>query len=194
SVLPVPGPGAAPPTAVQPAAATRPRRRWLVPALAVAAALVLAVAVLTTLLPSGARSPSPGSTPSSTTPAGIEVVAADHVGRPVRDVQADLIGLGLRVEPVPVEAADVAAGQVTAVEPSGTLAPGDLVRLTYAVPPVVVPAPVEQPGDGQGEGGQQDEKAEERQKKKEEEQRKKEEERQKKAEEEQEENEEEGGD
>ena len=41
-------------------------------------------------------------------------------GRPVAEVQAELVGLGLQVELVPVETADVAAGQVTAVSPTAS--------------------------------------------------------------------------
>jgi hypothetical protein len=95
----------------------------------------------------------------------------------VQQVQADLIGRGLRVEILPVETADVPAGQVTAVDPVGTLAPGDLVRLSYAVPPVVVPAPVEQGGGGRGDDDSEraEKKAEEAQKKAEREREKQEE-------------------
>ncbi|TFV64992.1 UNVERIFIED_ORG: hypothetical protein E4P37_11540 [Bacillus sp. AZ43] len=49
-----------------------------------------------------------------------------------------------------METSEVPAGQVTAVDPAGVLAPGDLVRLSYAVPPVSVPAPVEAPPAGDG--------------------------------------------
>ncbi|RBY87229.1 serine/threonine protein kinase [Blastococcus sp. TBT05-19] len=182
AVLPVPGSGTQPIRAVA-APAARGRRRWLIPALVAAAVALIAVAVLVTVLPTGSGTPSSGTTPTSATPEGIEVVAADLVGRPVREVQADLVGRGLRVELVPVEAGDVPAGDVTAVEPEGTLAPDDLVRLSYAVPPVPVPAPVEQPG-GNGERGEDESKKQEEAAKKQEEEAKKQEEEAKKREEE----------
>ena len=51
-----------------------------------------------------------------------------------------------------METADVVAGQVTAVSPEGALAPGTVVTVSYAVPPVVVPAPVGNSG-GNGNNG-----------------------------------------
>ncbi|MCA0146396.1 protein kinase [Blastococcus sp. LR1] len=178
AVLPVPGPSTTP-VRVAPAPDAE-RRRWLLPALTAAVVLLILGAVLATVLPDRPSSPASGgtptaTTPSATTPAGIDVAAAGLVGRPVQEVQAELIGRGLRVEVVPVETADVPAGQVTAVDPEGTLAPADLVRLSYAVPPVVLPAPVEQGGGG-GRGGGNSERAE---KKAEEEQKKAEREREK---------------
>ena len=65
---------------------------------------------------------------------GVDVVAADLVGRPVQEVEDELVGRGLRVELVAVETGEVAAGLVTAVAPTGTLAPDALVRLSYARP------------------------------------------------------------
>jgi hypothetical protein len=188
AVLPVPGPSTTP-VVVAPAPAAE-RRRWLLPALTAAAVLLILGAALATVLPDRTGSPASDGTPTATapaaptattsavtTPAGIEVVAAGLVGRPVQQVQADLIGRGLRVEILPVETADVPAGQVTAVDPVGTLAPGDLVRLSYAVPPVVVPAPVEQGGGGRGDDDSEraEKKAEEAQKKAEREREKQEE-------------------
>ena len=81
------------------------------------------------------------------------MAAAGLVGRPVADVQADLIGRGLQVQLAAVETADVVAGQVTAVSPEGALAPGTVVTVSYAVPPVVVPAPVGNGGGGGNGGG-----------------------------------------
>jgi predicted Ser/Thr protein kinase len=80
--------------------------------------------------------------PTETTAPRIGVVATDYVGRPVGDVQAELVGLGLSVTVTPIETADVPAGQVTAVDPVGDLERGATVTVTYAVPPVPVPVPV----------------------------------------------------
>ena len=156
AVLPVPGPRTAP-LPGRSTGAARGRRRWTVPVLVGVVAVLLAVAVLAAVLPDRSN-PAPSGDPSAVTaPAGIEVVAEDHIGRQVRDVQADLVGRGLRVELVAVDAADVPAGQVTDLDPVGTLAPGDLVRLSYAVPPVPVPVPVPVPapvGEGDGDGSE----------------------------------------
>jgi serine/threonine-protein kinase len=85
------------------------------------------------------------------------VAAADLVGRPVDEVQAELVGRGLQVELVPVETADVAAGMVTAVGPEGELPPGAMVTVTYAVAPAVTQAPAQSgtatAGTGTGTSG-----------------------------------------
>ncbi|SDF96921.1 serine/threonine protein kinase [Blastococcus aurantiacus] len=60
------------------------------------------------------------------------LVAADHLGRPVSEVEAELGRLGLRVERVADDTADGAAGAVTALGPTGALERGTLVRVTYA--------------------------------------------------------------
>ena len=75
------------------------------------------------------------------------MVASDLVGRAVQQVQAELVARGLPVQLVPVETADVPAGQVTAVTPEGSLAPGTAVAVSYAVAPVPAPA-----GNGHGKG------------------------------------------
>jgi serine/threonine-protein kinase len=80
-----------------------------------------------------------------TTPAGVDVVAGDLVGRPVQEVEDELVGRGLRVELVAVETGEVAAGLVTAVDPTGTLAPDTAVRLSYATAPPPPPAPAPEP-------------------------------------------------
>ncbi|WP_104525027.1 protein kinase domain-containing protein [Blastococcus atacamensis] len=183
AVLPFPGPGTRPMAGA--GAPEGRRRRWLIPGLAAAVVAVLAVAVLATVLGGGSGSPSSGRTAPSSAPApppGIEVTVADLVGRPVAEVQAELIGRGLRVELDPVEVAGLPAGQVTAVDPVGTLAADDLVRVSYAVPPVVVPAPAPAPVEPSGGDEGQGTKAEERQQKEEERQQKEEEKQQKREE------------
>ncbi|RZU32869.1 protein kinase domain-containing protein [Blastococcus saxobsidens] len=185
ATVPVPAQAATAAAAGAPVAAAPGRRRWLIPALVALVVTALVVAVLATVLPGRSGTPASGSTPSSTGPAGIEVVAADLVGRPVQEVQAELVGRGLRVELVALELGDVPAGQVTAVDPVGTLAPGDVVRLTYAVPPVPVPAPVDPGGGADEEQREREEEQQEREEeKREREEEKKEREEEKKKEEE----------
>jgi serine/threonine-protein kinase len=158
AVMPVP-PAAAlatPATAVAPvprATATptsgaRAAVRMLSGALAVLA--LVAVAVL--LVRSGGETPAgAGTTEQTTAPAAVELVAADFVGRSVQEVQADLVARGLQPSLVPVETADVPAGQVLSVDPVGSLAPGSSVTVEYGVPPVVVPD--EGAGSGNEGGG-----------------------------------------
>ena len=156
AVMPVPT-GAAleatPATAPAPASGGRVALRMLVGALAVLAVLAVAVLLVRSAgnTPAGAGSTEETTTP--TAPAAVEVVAADLVGRPVQDVQAELVARGLSASLVPAETADVPAGQVISVDPVGSLAPGTAVTVVYAVPPVVVPEPRDQGNDGDGDNG-----------------------------------------
>ncbi|SDM85525.1 serine/threonine protein kinase [Geodermatophilus siccatus] len=137
-----------PPTAALPAGGSR-RRRLLVPA----AALLLGVGLgggALQVLDSGvaetkvavADPAAPTSAPAAPV-AALVVAAADHVGRPADEVEAELAALGLRVQRETVERSDVPAGSVVALGPVGALARGDLVTLTVAVaPPAPAPAPV----------------------------------------------------
>jgi eukaryotic-like serine/threonine-protein kinase len=127
---------------------------------ALAAVVVLAVVVgllrADTGSPSGAASAS-GRTSEATTsapspPPTVAVAAAGLTSRPVAEVQAELLGRGLQVQLAAVETADVGAGQVTAVSPEGELAPGTVVTLSYAVPPVAVPAPAPAPAPAGNSG------------------------------------------
>jgi eukaryotic-like serine/threonine-protein kinase len=127
---------------------------------ALAAVVVLAVVVgllrADTGTPSGAASTS-GRTSEATTsapspPPTVAVAAAGLTSRPVAEVQAELLGRGLQVQLAAVETADVGAGQVTAVSPEGELAPGTVVTLSYAVPPVAVPAPAPAPAPAGNSG------------------------------------------
>jgi serine/threonine-protein kinase len=130
----------------------------VVAAVAVVAALVGALAGAGGTDPTSGRAS--GSATTSSTPAPpptVAVVAADLVGRPVAEVQSDLVAKGLHVQLVPAPTADVAAGLVTAVGPEGELAPATPVTVTYAVAPVVAPAPAPAPvpantGNGKGKG------------------------------------------
>jgi hypothetical protein len=94
---------------------------------------------------------STSSTPS--TPSTVGVVAAGQVGRPVTEVQAELVARGLQVQLAPVETTDAASGLVTAVGPEGELAPGTVVTVSYAVTPAVTPVVTPAPADsGDGDG------------------------------------------
>lgn len=158
---PSPSPTAVLP-AVAPAAAvenTRPRRRRWPLAVLLAVLLLAAGAGVLALVDRDDTAPATDRTTEQeagpTTPAGVDVVAEQLLGRPVREVQAELIGRGLRVELVAVETVDVAAGLVTAADPTGTLVPDALVRLSYAVPPVPEPTPPPAPAPVEGGGGNQ---------------------------------------
>ena len=163
AVMPVPdlatpprAAASAPPATSAPAATSGARAavRMLVGALAVLALLAVAVLVVRAL----GQDPADARTTEETTPtvALIDVAAEEFVGRPVRDVQAELVARGLQVSVVPAETADVPAGQVLSVDPVGGLAPDAVVTVTYAVPPVVVP----EPDQGNGNGGGKDKKDE----------------------------------
>jgi serine/threonine-protein kinase len=162
AVLPLPGAGAVMAPASGTARTAGSGRRAIVSmALGGLALLVLVAAVVGVLQrttgnaadrPSaGTTSPTTGSTAAPTSATVVPVVAADYVGREVTDVQAALVGMGLRVTLTPVTTAATAAGLVTAVAPVGDLSPGSAVTVSYAVAPVVVPTP--QAPDGNSGGG-----------------------------------------
>ena len=121
------------------ASGVRPSRRLLVGLLAL---LVVAAVAVGLLVGRTDRSPAPvaGPTSAPTSSTTGHLVAGDHLGRPVAEVEAELTGLGLSVQLRPVQTADVPDGQVLAVEPLGELTPGQTVTLTYAVAPVPAPA------------------------------------------------------
>jgi serine/threonine-protein kinase len=142
----------------------RPRRATVRVLAGAVAAFAVVAALVGALAGAGGANPASGaggsSSPSSTvsTPAPVDVVAADLVGRPLAEVEAELTGRGLQVQATPVTTGDVAAGLVTAVTPEGDLARGTAVTLSYAVAPaapVVAPAPAPAPannGNGHGHG------------------------------------------
>jgi tRNA A-37 threonylcarbamoyl transferase component Bud32 len=103
-------------------------------------------------------------------PPPVEVDPAAYVGSPAQEVQAALIGLGL-VPRLAYDGSGSPVGTVSAVEPTGTLAPGQSVLL-HVVPtpppapvvqaPAPAPAPESAPGskgkakgkgNGKGKGG-----------------------------------------
>ena len=129
------------------AAATRPRR-WPLAALLTVLLLAAGAGVAALVLgddPPLATDRTTEQQAAPSTPAGVDVVAGDLVGRPVQEVEDELVGRGLRVELVAVETGEVAAGLVTGVDPTGTLAPGTPVRLSYATAPPPPPAPAPAP-------------------------------------------------
>jgi serine/threonine protein kinase len=155
------------PLAAASAAPVRSRRRVPVPLVLGALAALLVAVLVVGLLQNGAATPStsntsgtPSASPTNeeagaapTPPPTVDVVQADLVGHPVQEVQAALVALGLPVQLVPVETADVPAGQVTAVTPEGRLAPGTGVAVSYAVAPVAAPAAPAAPVAPVGNGG-----------------------------------------
>ncbi|GAB3194838.1 hypothetical protein GCM10027261_13720 [Geodermatophilus arenarius] len=177
-VLPVAAPQQ---TTVLPADATAPsdvpgegprRRRLLAGALALLVLAVVGVAVVLGTRgdpsPSAAPSSSPSasqpvtsssapspSAPTTTQPAPpptVDVVAAALVGRPFPDVQAELVALGLQVQPGTVVTGDVPEGQVVAVDPTGPVVVGSAVTVTYATPPPVQDEEEDEGGDDEGNG------------------------------------------
>jgi serine/threonine-protein kinase len=156
-VLPVEAVSAAPAGALP----GRSRRTPLVVG-AVAAATLLVVLALTVLLSGGGGSTpaaqrsagtsttAPSTTPARTSPAVVDVVPERYVGRPLADVQTELTGLGLVVQPQPTTTSDVPDGRVTAVDPAGRVAVGQPVTVTYAVAPAPSPPTGNRPGPGPG--------------------------------------------
>lgn len=71
--------------------------------------------------------------PEPTQPSGVQVVAADYVGRPADEVERELKDLGLEVETRDERDTDAAKGTVIGVS-EGTFEPGDTVTVTVADP------------------------------------------------------------
>ena len=126
-------------------------RRLVVPVLvgSVATALVVTGLVLGSRdVPAPAA---PAAAPATTAPVTsaaprvtgtfVRVDPAAHVGQSVAEVHAWLTGLDLTVALVAVERADVPAGQVLALAPTGELPVGTTVTVTHAVPPPAPPPP-----------------------------------------------------
>jgi hypothetical protein len=82
--------------------------------------------------------------PTTTAPSAprtVHVAASGYLRHPVSQVRAALIALGLQVKLTPVTTRAVGAGLVTALAPAGDVPVGSTVTVSYAVAPVVVPAP-----------------------------------------------------
>jgi serine/threonine-protein kinase len=131
-----------------PEAGRRSRRRLLIPllvALLAVAAVVAGLLLGTTGDPAPASQPTPSPSPTvSATPAPtpaaprVRLTAAEYVGRSVAQVQAELTGLDLVVALRGVTTADIPAGQVITIDPTGEVPVGTTVTVTHAVAP---PAP-----------------------------------------------------
>ncbi len=143
-------PSATPVEPLTPAAATSRSTTPIV----VAVLLLVALAVVITLLlvnggddepsadptrtvrpTSSAPTSEPTSEPTTEEPTEdptITLDEGDYVGRPVDDVEADLRGLGLRVQRDEQDNDDPANdGEVTGINPSGDVQPNDVITITY---------------------------------------------------------------
>lgn len=135
-----------------PATAPRRGRRLLVPVATLLVGAGLGVGALQLAAGPAAVVPPAAAADEPTRAPDVEVHAADLVGRPADEVEAELVALGLGVARVEQETAATTPGLVTAVTPAGRLAVGTLVTLTVATaPPAPVPAPVD-PGASTGAG------------------------------------------
>jgi serine/threonine-protein kinase len=125
----------------------RAPRRLLIPLVAVLALVAVVIGGLTgadrTSTPVARSSATPSAAPT------ILVAAEDYVGRPVREVEAELTSLGVSVRLRAVQSAKAADGAVLAVAPTGELAEGQTVTVSHVVPvSASVTAPAEeQSGD-----------------------------------------------
>jgi serine/threonine-protein kinase len=115
----------------------RPLRRLLAPVSTLAVGAVLGVGALHLV----SAPPTPPPAAARTAPATELLRSADYVGRPVDQVEAALIGLGLQVQRSAVQTGSATPGTVLDVGPVGSVAPGQVVTLTYAVAPEPVPSP-----------------------------------------------------
>ncbi|NEM04460.1 serine/threonine protein kinase, partial [Geodermatophilus normandii] len=100
----------------------------------------------------------PAAEAAETTPGGIVLTAADHVGRPVTEVVDALTALGLTVGQRSEATADVDPGTVVRLSPVDVeLAPGDRVEVVVAVlADTAVPAPEPSAPDAPSAGAEGD--------------------------------------
>lgn len=89
----------------------------------------------------------PTSAPAPPAPAValVSLSTTDYAGRPIGEVQADLVERGLLVAVQPLQTSDVPDGQVIALAPTGQVLPGAVVTVTHAVTPPPPPAPAPPP-------------------------------------------------
>ena len=161
AVMPLPllGAAAVPPSGDSRAPLLAAGRRMAVGAVIAVVAILAVAAVAVGLLggqPAGTttgqstgQTAEPAAQTTAETPPTIDLVAADYVGRPVADVQAELTALGLVPQLQPVQTADVPEGQVTAVDPLTGLLAGSPVTISHAVAP---PAPPQRSSADEGKG------------------------------------------
>ncbi|HEX9227737.1 MAG TPA: PASTA domain-containing protein, partial [Arthrobacter sp.] len=101
-------------------------------------------------------SPSPtatSATPTQSTPAAINLIPEEYLGKQYNDVRSALIGLGLTVDGAEVFN-DAAPGTVVDINPSGPVQPGDTITVSYSKgpetqEPETVPVPTLQSGDSE---------------------------------------------
>ena len=128
------------------ASGRHPRRglRLLVPLVLLLTGAGIGVAALQVLGDAAVAQP----VAAAGTPEGsILITASDYVGHPVDDVAAELTARGLRVQRTAVPTTGATAGTVTAVDPVGLRAVGDLVTVSYAMTQsVAAPVPAPRPG------------------------------------------------
>ena len=73
-------------------------------------------------------------TPTQSTPETINLIPDAYLGQPYNTVRSQLVGMGLTVKGDPVFS-DKPEGTVTNIEPSGSVAPGEIITVTYSKGP-----------------------------------------------------------
>ncbi|MCZ2839982.1 protein kinase domain-containing protein [Modestobacter sp. VKM Ac-2985] len=94
--------------------------------------------------PQPVAQPAPTAAPAPPSEPVVQLVSlstVDYVGRPVAEVQAELVERGLVPTLRPLQTGDVADGSVIALDPVGQVLPGAAVTLTHAVAPPPPPPP-----------------------------------------------------
>ncbi|MCZ2826725.1 MULTISPECIES: protein kinase domain-containing protein [unclassified Modestobacter] len=94
--------------------------------------------------PPPAAQPAPAAEPTPPSEPVVQLVSlstVDYVGRPVTEVQAELVERGLVPTLRPLQTGDVSDGSVIALDPVGQVLPGAAVTLTHAVAPPPPPPP-----------------------------------------------------
>ncbi|OFI36456.1 protein kinase [Arthrobacter sp. SW1] len=88
---------------------------------------------------------SPSATPTQSTPDTVDLIPEQYLGRPYETVRTELIGLGFVVKGI--EAFDPATpGTVTDLNPTGPVAKGETIEVTYSKGPEKVAVPTIAPG------------------------------------------------
>ena len=80
--------------------------------------------------------------PATPSPDHVQVDPAAYLGRPLADVQGELLALGLLVQVSPETSTTVPPDGVVSVTPNGALTRGDTVLVTYAAAPAAPAVPV----------------------------------------------------
>jgi serine/threonine-protein kinase len=114
-------------------------RRLLVPAVALVVGAGLGIGALQLVAVPTVPAPAAAQAAPET---GTTLRSADYVGRPVDEVEAELIGMGLQVARSARTTDSAAPGTVLDVGPVGAVSPGSLITVTYAVAPDAAPSSV----------------------------------------------------